>query len=129
MSLDDLLRFVIKPLQVAFGRLIGCLRRFYRDSCTFYLLLPAAKLGCLVFMLSYPESLGGVTFLLTRAQSFRHGRIHLRLQVAHARRNGTRQVSARGGDNTLRTVASPLKELAAGFYLAASKFWSKLAGA
>jgi hypothetical protein len=33
------------------------------------------------------------------------------------------------GINTLRTVASPLKELAAGFYLAASKFRSKLAAA
>jgi hypothetical protein len=96
LSLHDLLRFVIKPLQVAFGRLIGCLRRFYRDLCTVYLLLPAAKVGCLVSMLSCPESLGRVAFLLTRAQSFLHGRIHLRLQVAHARRNGTRHGQCKG---------------------------------
>ena len=96
LSLDDLLPFVFKPLQVAFGRLIGCLRRFYRNSCTVYLLLPAAKVGCLVFTLSCPESLGRVAFLLTRAQSFLHGRIHLRLQVAHARRNGTRHGQCKG---------------------------------
>jgi hypothetical protein len=28
LSLDDLLRFVIKPLHVTLGDLIGCLRRF-----------------------------------------------------------------------------------------------------
>jgi hypothetical protein len=28
LSLDDFLRFVIKPLHVTFGGLIGCLRRF-----------------------------------------------------------------------------------------------------
>jgi hypothetical protein len=28
LSLDDLLRLVIKPLHVALGGLIGCLRRF-----------------------------------------------------------------------------------------------------
>ena len=96
LSLDDLLCFVIKPLQVALRRLIGCLRCFYGDSCTVYLLLPAAKAGCLVFMPSCAESLGRVTFLLTRAQSFLHGRIRLRLQIAHARRNGTRRGQCKG---------------------------------
>jgi hypothetical protein len=47
-------------------------------------------------MLSCPESLGGVALLLTRAESFLHGRMHLRLQVAHARRNGTRRGQCKG---------------------------------
>jgi hypothetical protein len=89
LSLDDLLRFVIKPLHVTLGGLIGCLRRFQGGSCTLYLLLPAAKVGRLVFMLSCPQSLGGLALLLIRALSFLHGGIHLRLQVTHARRDGT----------------------------------------
>src|SRR5215813_12633512 len=39
LSLDDLLRFVIKPLHVTLGGLIGCLRRFQGGSCTLYLLV------------------------------------------------------------------------------------------
>jgi hypothetical protein len=89
LSLNDLLRFVIKPLHVTLGGLIGCLRRFQGGSCTLYLLLPSAKVGRLVFMLSCPQSLGGLAFLLFRALSFLHGGIHLRLQVTHARRDGT----------------------------------------
>jgi hypothetical protein len=89
LSLDDLFRFVIKPLHVTRGGLIGCLRRFQGGSCTRYLLLPAAKVCRLVFMLSYPQSLGGLAFLSIRALSFLHGGIHLRLQVTHARRDGT----------------------------------------
>src|SRR5882672_342817 len=54
-----------------------------------YLLLPAAKVGRLVFMLSCPQSLGGLALLLIRALSFLHGGIHLRLRVAHTRRDGT----------------------------------------
>jgi hypothetical protein len=96
LSLDDLLCSVIKLLQVALRRLICCLSCFYGDSCTVYLLLPAAKAGCLVFMPSCAESLGRVTFLLTRAQGFLHGRIRLRLQIAHARRNGTRRGQCKG---------------------------------
>jgi hypothetical protein len=89
LSLDDLLRFVIKPLHVTLGGLIGCLRRFQGGSCTLYLLLPSAKVGRLVFMLSCPQSLGGLALLLIRAPRFLHGGIHLRLQVTHARRDGT----------------------------------------
>ena len=89
LSLDDLLRFVIKPLHVTLGGLIGCLRRFQGGSCTLYLLLPSAKVGRLVFMLSCPQSLGGLALLLIRALSFLHGGIHLRPQVTHARRDGT----------------------------------------
>ena len=63
LSQDDLLRFVIKPLHVTLGGLIGCLRRFQGGSCTLYRLLPAAKVGGLVFMLSCPQSLGGLALL------------------------------------------------------------------
>ena len=87
LSLDNLLRLVIKPLHVTLGGLIGCLRRFQGGSCTLYLLLPAAKVGRLVFMLSCPQSIGGLALLLTRALSFFHGGTHLRLQVAHTRRD------------------------------------------
>jgi hypothetical protein len=89
LSLNDLLRFVIKPLHVTLGGLIGCLRRFQGGSCTLYLLLPSAKVGRLVFMLSCPQSLGGLALLLIRALSFLHGGIHLRPQLTHARRDGT----------------------------------------
>ena len=89
MSLDDLLRFVTKPLHVTRGGLIGCLRCFHGGSCTLYLLLPPAKVCRLVFMLSCPQSLGGLALLLIRAPRFLHGGIHLRLQVTHARRDGT----------------------------------------
>jgi len=51
--------------------------------------LPAAKVGRLAFMLSCPQSIGGLALLLTRALSFFHGGIHPRLQVAHTRRDGT----------------------------------------
>ena len=96
LSLDDLLRFVIKPLHVTLGGLIGCLRRFQGGSCTLYLLLPSAKVGRLVFMLSCPQSLGGLALLLIRALSFLHAGIHLRLQVTHARRDGTRPGQRKG---------------------------------
>jgi len=89
LSLDDLLRFVTKPLHVTRGDLIGCLRCFQGGSCTLYRLLPAAKACRLVFMLSCPQSLGGLALLLIRALSFLHGGIHLRPQVSHARRDGT----------------------------------------
>jgi hypothetical protein len=88
LSLDDLRSFVIKPLHVTRGGLIGCLRWFQGGSCTLYRLLPAAKVCRLVFMLSYPQSLGGLALPLIRAPSFLHGGIHLRLQVTHARRDG-----------------------------------------
>jgi hypothetical protein len=94
LSLDDLLRFVIALLHVTLGSLIGGLRRFQGDSRTLYLLLPdlllpAAKVCRLVFILSYPQSLGGLALLSIRALSFLHGGIHLRLQVTHARRDGS----------------------------------------
>jgi len=87
LSLDDLLCFVIKPLRVTLGGVIGCLRRFKGDSCARYLLFPTVKVGCLVFMLSCPQSFGGLTFLLPRALSFFHGSMHLRLRVAHTCRD------------------------------------------
>ena len=89
LSLDDLLRFVTKPLHVTRGGLIGCLGCFQGGSCTLYRLLPATKVGCLVFMLSYSQSIGGLALLLIRALSFLHGGIDLRPQVTHARRDGT----------------------------------------
>jgi hypothetical protein len=89
LSLDDLFRFVIKPLHVTRGGLMGCLRRFQGGSCALYLLLPAAKVCRLVFMLSCPQSLGGLALLLIRALSFLHGGIHLRPQVTHDHRDGT----------------------------------------
>src|SRR5215470_7485753 len=112
LSLNDLLRFVIKPLHVTLGGLIGCLRRFQGGSCTLYLLLPAAKVGRLVFMLSCPQSLGGLALLLIRALSFLHGGIHLRLQVTHARRDGTwpgqRKRGAKSAERRARIDASLL---------------------
>jgi hypothetical protein len=89
LSLDNLLCFVIKPLRMTLSGLVDCLCRFYGGSSARYLLLPAAKVGRLVFMLSCPQSLGGLALLLIRALSFLHGGIHLRLQVTHARRDGT----------------------------------------
>lgn len=85
MSLNDLFRFVIKPLHITLGNLIGCLCRFQGGSCTRYLLLPAALVGRLVFTLSYPQSLGGLAHLLIRTPSFLLGGVHLRLRVAHTR--------------------------------------------
>jgi hypothetical protein len=112
LSLNDLLRFVIKPLHVTLGGLIGCLRRFQGGSCTLYLLLPSAKVGRLVFMLSCPQSLGGLALLLIRALSFLHGGIHLRLQVTHARRDGTwpgqRKRGAKSAERRARIDASLL---------------------
>jgi hypothetical protein len=87
LSLDDLLRFVIQPLHVTLGGLIGCLRRCQGGSCTNYLLLPAAEVGRLVLMLPRPQGFGRLTFPLTRAPGFFHGGTHLRLQVAHTRRD------------------------------------------
>jgi hypothetical protein len=89
LSLDDLLLFVTKPLHVTRGGLIGCLRCFHGGSCTLYQLLPPAKVCRLVFMLSCPQSLGGLALPLIRALSFLHGGIHLRVLVTHAHRDGT----------------------------------------
>ena len=77
MRLHDLLRFVIKPLHVALGGLIGYLRRFQSGSGALYLLLPTPKVGRLVFMPSCPQSLGGLALLLTRALSFFQCGAHL----------------------------------------------------
>ena len=104
LSLDDLLRFVVKPLHVTLGGLIGCLRRFQGGSCTLYLLLPAAKVSRLVFMPSCPQSLGGLALLLIRAPSFLHGGIHLRLRVAHTVEMERGAVSARGAKRAERRV-------------------------
>ena len=49
--------------------------------------LSAAKVGRLVFMLSCPQSFGGLALLLTRALSIFHGGMHLRLQVARTHRD------------------------------------------
>jgi hypothetical protein len=65
------------------GSLIGGLRRFQGSSSARYLLLPAAKVGCLVFMPSCPQNFGGLALSLTRAVNFCHGGMHLGLQVAH----------------------------------------------
>jgi hypothetical protein len=89
LSLDDLRRFVTNTLHVTRGGLIGGLRCFQGGSCTLYLLLPAAKVCRLVFMLSCPQCLGGPALLSIPALSFLHGGIHLRPQVTHARRDGT----------------------------------------
>ena len=80
-------RFVIKPLHVTLGSLVGCLRRFQSDSRPNYLLLPAAEVDRLVFMLTCPQSFGGLTFFLTRAPGIFQSGAHLRLQVAHTRRD------------------------------------------
>jgi hypothetical protein len=83
LSLDNLLCFVIKPLRMTLSGLVDCLCRFYGGSSARYLLLPAAKVGRLVFMLSCSQKLGGFGLLLTRAPSFFHGSMHRRLQVTH----------------------------------------------
>jgi hypothetical protein len=83
LRLDDLLRFVIEPLHVTLGGLIGGLRRFQGSSSARYLLFPAAKIGRLVVMLSCAQNFGGHAHLLTRAPGFCHGGMHPRLQVAH----------------------------------------------
>jgi hypothetical protein len=83
LSLDDFLRFIVKPLHVALSGLKGCLRRLQGSSCTLNFLLPAPKVGRLVFMPSCQQSLGSLALLLIRAPSFLHGCIHFRLRVAH----------------------------------------------
>ena len=83
LSLDDFLRFIVKPLHVALSGLKGCLRRLQGGSCTLNLLLPAPKVGRLVFMPSCQQSLGSLALLLIRAPSFLHGGVHFRLRVAH----------------------------------------------
>lgn len=85
LSLDDLLGFVFKPLHMTLCGLIGGLCRFQAGSSARYLLLPAAKVGPLIFMLSRSQNLGRLGLLLTRAPSFLDGGVHLRLQVTHTR--------------------------------------------
>jgi len=87
LSLDDLLRFVIKPLHMTLGGLVDCLCRFYGGSSARYLLLPAAKVGRLVFILSCSQNLGGLGLFLTRAPSFFHRGMQLRLRVTHTCRD------------------------------------------
>jgi hypothetical protein len=57
-------------------------------------------------MLSCPQSLGGFALLLIRALSFLHGGIHLRLRVAHTRRDGTWRGPRKGAEKTSHPVAS-----------------------
>ena len=83
LSLDDFLRFILKSPHIALSGLKGCLRRLQGGSRTLKLLLPAPKVGRLVFMPSCQQSLGSLALLLIRAPSFLHGGIHFRLRVAH----------------------------------------------
>src|SRR5262249_49380658 len=99
LSLDDLLRFVIKPLHLT------------PASRTLYLLLPAAKVSRLLFMLSCPQSLAGPALRWTRALPFLLSGAHLQLQVAHAHRNGTRGGwgSARRSAGTIAAHEHPIQ--------------------